>query len=209
MYHRGPFTPRGDVPRGYGPLARLDPHTPPESAPAMDPAGRTVLYVGEDLATSACEVFGETGEALLCPAYRVALLRPTRQRILYDLSAPGSAMAIGALPSLANGDYPRGLTQAWARAVYEDDPTGRHVDGIRYRSAYNDGLALALWDSMGTVTVVRDGRNVEQDFPLAHGPVLDRLAVAMRPRHVTLALVAAGDCPLCRDVLPTGTAPAT
>jgi len=104
-----------------------------------------VLYAGQDLATSACEVFGEAGEAQLCPAWRVALLRPARPLSLLDLTAPGSAMAIGALPSLAGGAYPRQLTQAWARAVYEDDPTGSHVDGVRYRSAYNGGLALALW----------------------------------------------------------------
>lgn len=39
-------------------------------------------------------------------------------------------MGIGALPSLATGDYPRGRTQQWARAIYEDQPVaGRAARG--------------------------------------------------------------------------------
>jgi hypothetical protein len=67
VYHREARTPRGDTARTFGPLARFDPHTPDPAHPAVDPAGRSVLYVGDGLATSACEVFGETGEALICP----------------------------------------------------------------------------------------------------------------------------------------------
>lgn len=146
VYHRGVFAPSGQSPRTNGPRARLDPHTPPSDAPAEDPAGRSVLYVGDSLATSACEVFGAAGEARICPSYRVALLRPVGGISCFDLTAAGSAMTIGALPSLADGAYPRSLTQDWARAIYEDDPTGQHVDGIRYTSAYNGGRSLALWE---------------------------------------------------------------
>lgn len=181
----------------FGPLGRFDPHTAPPDAPAVDPAGRSVLYVGEDLVTSACEVFGEAGEALLCPAWRVALLRPTRPRTLFDLTAPGSAMAIGALPSLADGPYARGLTQQWARAIYEDDPTGRHVDGVRYRSAYDGGLALALWDSAGTAATVTDADLIEQDHRLTHPAVLDRLEAGLARRHIVVSMVASPDCPRC------------
>jgi len=156
-----------------------------------------VLYVGQDLATSACEVFGAAGEARLCPAWRVALLRPTRQHTLFDLTAPGAAMAIGALPSLADGPYARELTQQWARAIYEDDPTGRHVDGVRYRSAYNGGLALALWDTLGKVAVVSDADRVEQDFRLTHPEVVDRLEAALVARHIVVTRVVSADCPRC------------
>jgi len=199
VYHRSRHTPRGDTPRGFGPLARFDPHTPPAAAPGIDPQGRTVLYAGQDLATSACEVFGEAGEAQLCPAWCVTLLRPVRPLTLFDLTAPGSAMAIGALPSLADGPHPRPLTQAWARAVYEDDPTGGHVDGIRYRSAYNSGLALALWDSSGRVTAAQDAAGVEQDFALRHPSMLSRLETAMAPRHIVLTMTDSDDCPQCRS----------
>lgn len=197
VYHQGPHTPSGDSPRSYGPLARFDPHTSPAAVPAIDPNGRTVLYAGQDLATSACEVFGEAGEARLCPASRVALLRPARQLAMLDLTAPGSAMAIGALPSLADGPYPRQLTQAWARAIYDDNPTGNHVDGLRYRSAYNHGLALALWDSAGQVIVAKDAGGLEQDFALRNPRMLARLKAAMAPRHIVVTTVDEVDCPQC------------
>jgi RES domain len=104
-----------------------------------------VLYVGVDLATSLCEVFGQTRGALLCPRWRVARLQPTASRVVFDLCSPGAAMAIGALPALADAQLPRTLTQEWARAIYEDQPAQRRVTGIRYRSAYNGDYSLALW----------------------------------------------------------------
>jgi len=93
--------------------------------------------------------------------------------------------------------YPRQLTQAWARAVYQDDPTGRHVDGIRYRSAYNSGLALALWDSEEHVVVVQDAAGAEQDFALRHRQMLGRLEAAMAARHIVITLLDPADCPQC------------
>ncbi len=197
VYHQGPYALQANSPRRFGPLARFDPHTPPVTAPDIDPHGRTVLYAGADLATSACEVFGEAGEARLCPAWRVALLRPTRALTVFDLTAPGSAMAIGALPSLADGPYPRHLTQTWARAIYDDDPTGHHVTGIRYRSAYNHGLALALWDSTGQVVVVHDATGLDQDFALRDPPMFARLETALASRHIVVTTLDAADCPLC------------
>jgi hypothetical protein len=38
---------------------------------------RRILYVGEDLATSASEVFGESGTAQICPRYRTSRCCPT------------------------------------------------------------------------------------------------------------------------------------
>ena len=155
-----------------------------------------------DLATSACDVFGETGEALLCPSYRVALLRPTKQLTLFDLRAPGSALSIGAVPALANGEYPRAQTQtqtqAWARAIYEDDPLGVHADGVLHRSAYNGGDTVGLWDSTGKVTVVRDEAGSAQDYPLTHPEVRARLLVAMAPRHITVRTNPASARSRCR-----------
>lgn len=157
-----------------------------------------MLYVGAALATSASEVFGEAGEALLCPAWRVALVRPTRALTLFDLTAPGAALSIGALPSLADGDYPRAVTQAWARAIYEDNPTGARVDGIRYRSAYNGGSALALWDCANEISVVAasTGR-APQDFQLTHPLVLARLLEEMAKRRIRITEVGSNDCPRC------------
>lgn len=153
-----------------------------------------MLYLGADLATSASEVFGEDGEARLCPRWRVALLRPTRPIALLDLIAPGTAMALGGLPSLADGPHPRVMTQRWARAVYEDRPAGPEVSGIRYTSAYDGGRALVLWDGVGQVQTISAG-GVAQDFALSEGEVLGRLTAAMTTRQITLTRVDA--CPRC------------
>ena len=41
--------------------------TTPPTPRVVDTTGRRILYVGEDLATSACEVFGDAGIAAICP----------------------------------------------------------------------------------------------------------------------------------------------
>lgn len=196
VYHQAPHTPNGAAHRTYGPLHRFDPHTPDPSRPAVCPAGRSVLYVGEDLATSACEVFGETAEAALCPQFRVALLRPTGRIRVQDLLSPGAAMSIGALPALADADLPRALTQEWARAILEDQPSGR-VHGVLYRSAYNAGRSLALWNCETTVETVIAGGGV-QDFPLTSTPVYGQLLVSMRARGVDVKLISSDQCTRCR-----------
>jgi hypothetical protein len=66
VYHLGKHVPDGITFRRYGPKARFDHHLPADPA-VVDKTGRRVLYVGEDLATSACEVFGEAGVAAICP----------------------------------------------------------------------------------------------------------------------------------------------
>ena len=75
-------------------------------------------------------------------------------------------MAIGALPLLADGSEPRPLTQEWARAIYDDRPAGSEVTGIRYRSGYNFGYSLALWDCDGGVEIVRDAQGRLQEMAL-------------------------------------------
>ena len=196
VYHRETRTPRGDTARTFGPLARFDPHTPDPGHPSVDPTGRSVLYVGDGLATSACEVFGEAGEALICPSWRVALLEPvTRQRLL-DLVRPGSAMAIGALPTLGDGALPRSLTQEWARAIYEDHPLGAPAAGIRYRSAYNAGIALALWDNTGKILVLGDN-GTDADVPLNHPGMLIRLKTLLMERQIVIRTIPRADCPRC------------
>ncbi|MGY4709196.1 RES family NAD+ phosphorylase [Mycolicibacterium sp. CBM1] len=183
--------------RRYGPLYRLDHHHQADP-PADDPTGRRVLYVGQDLATSACEVFGEAGVAAICPRYRVAVLAPTSALALFDLTAPGAALAIGALPSLATGNEPRSLTQQWARAIFEDQPSGPQVCGVRYRTAYNFGYAAALWDCDDRVDAVRDNFGAVQDFALGDPRVLLRLQVALRERRIAVTTIPAGQCPACQ-----------
>lgn len=173
----------------------LRPHTPEPEKPAVCPQGRTVLYVGEDLATSACEVFGESRAARLCPQYRVALLRPTRPIAVQDLITAGAAMSIGALPALADGDLARQLTQEWARAILEDAPSGP-VRGIAYRSAYNGGQSLALWNCEDSVETLTSG-GVAQDYALASPEMYGRLLAALRGRHIDVNRVSSEDCKHC------------
>jgi RES domain len=196
VYHRGTHTPDGITFRRYGPLYRFDHHHAVDP-PALDPDGRRILYVGADLATSACEVFGGAGTASVCPNYRVCITAPVRKLAMFDLAHTGAAMAIGALPALADGNEKRSLTQQWARAIYEDRPAGPRIAGIRYRSAYNGGSSLALWDCDGDIEVLRDARGVLQDFALDDPRIFGRFQNAMTDRHINVAKVSARACNIC------------
>jgi hypothetical protein len=197
VYHRSVNTPDGVTFRPFGPLYRLD-HHHESIPPQIDPTGRRILYVGEDLATSASEVFGEAGVATICPSYRVSIVTPTRRLPLFDLASTGAAMAIGALPSLADGNEPRFLTQQWARAIFEDHPAGRDVCGVRYRSAYNFGCSLALWDCDDSVEIARDSSGQIQDLALADPRVLRRLQIEMRKRRISVTTIPESECSTCQ-----------
>lgn len=101
---------------------------------------------------------------------------------MFNLAAKGAAMAIGALPALGDGNEARSLTQQWARAIYEDQPAGPEITGIHYRSGYNSGQALALWDCDADVEVVPDDGGHQQDIalddPRIRSAVLAQLSTA-------------------------------
>lgn len=151
--------------------------------------------MADALATGACEVFAPAGVVVLCPRWRVAVVEPTRQARLLDLLAPGAAMAVGALPQLTDGEVPRALTQDWARAIYEDRPTGGPVDGVRYRSAYRAGTALALWDSGPWALTRRDRNGDPLDIALDSPQGYPRLLTAMTA--VGLEVIRVPECALC------------
>jgi hypothetical protein len=196
VYHRGSHTPDGITFRRYGPLHRFDHHHAVDP-PALDTDGRRILYVGEDLATSACEVFGEVGVASVCPNYRVCITAPAHKLAMFDLARRGAAMAIGALPALADGNEKRLLTQEWARAIYEDRPAGPKIVGIHYRSAYNGGRSLALWDCDRDIEVLRDARGLLQDFSLDDPRIFGRFQKAMADRHISVEKVPKTACKIC------------
>lgn len=197
VYHQSAHTPDGVTFRPFGPLYRLDHHRE-ASPPQLDPAGRRVLYVGADLPTSASEVFGEAGIATICPRYRLAVVTPTKPVALFDLTKAGAAMAIGALPTLADGNEARALTQQWARAIFEDQPAGSAVRGVRYRTAYNFGYSIALWDCDDSVEVACDSAGRLQDRALDHPAILRRFQVEMRRRRIGVTTVPESACALCR-----------
>jgi len=117
---------------------------------------------------------------------------------MFDLARKGAALAIGALPSLADGSELRALTQEWARAIYEDRPAGPEATGVRYRTGYNFGYSLALWDCDDGVEIVRDAGGRLQDMALNDVRVLLRLQVQMRKRLIDVTTVSSDDCSECR-----------
>jgi hypothetical protein len=201
VYHHDKYATDGATFRQFGPKARFDHHDPADP-PVVDTNGRRTLYVGGDLATSACEVFGAAGVAAICPSYRVSIIAPTTTLTMYDLVAKGAAMAIGALPALGDGDEPRSLTQQWARAIYEDQPAGPEITGIHYRSAYNSGESLALWDCDASVDVVSDDAGRRQDLALDDLRLLGRLQVELKRRQINVTTVPSTDCSECKKAAP-------
>ncbi|QTJ70819.1 RES family NAD+ phosphorylase (plasmid) [Rhodococcus sp. ZPP] len=158
--------------------------------------GRSVLYVAGNVATAVGEVFGDYPAAAVCPRFRVALLRPTAPLAVLDLRGQGAAMRIGALPSLATGDYPRPRTQAWARAIYEDQPVARQrIHGVYYDAAHSNGPALALWNTESRIEVVRSARGEVQDFALADPRMWPRIVDAAVSMGMRADLVP--DCHIC------------
>jgi hypothetical protein len=198
IYHREAHTPNGHVGRPFGPLYRFDHHEADASGEAqVDPLGRSVLYLGEDLLTCANEVFGEAEEAPLCPNFRIARIAPLRDLTLFDLQAPGAARSIGALPSLGSGNEKRNLTQEWARAIESDQPTGEQLNGILYRSAYHHGLAMALWDADNAVATAEDSTGQAWDRPLRDSRILPQLLTALATTPIVVRFVEAAHCRRC------------
>lgn len=197
IYHLSQHTPDGVTHRSYGPLHRLDHHLPDgDGRPHESTDGRAVLYVAGNLITAVGEVFGDYPEAAVCPNHRVALVRPTDPIHLLDLRGQGAAMRIGALPSLATGDYPRARTQEWARAIYEDQPVARTtVRGVYYDAAHSNGPALALWNTNGAVEVLRSDRGQVQDVALADPRMWPRVVSAAAALGMRVDVVAR--CPSC------------
>ena len=142
-------------------------------------------------------MFGEAGIAAICPRYRVSIVTPTVPLPLFDLASRGAALAIGALPTLADGNEPRALTQQWARGIFEDRPAGADICGVRYRTAYNFGYSLALWDCDDSVAIARDCAGHVQDLPLDDPHILRRPQVQMRKRRIAVTTVTEDECAIC------------
>ena len=197
IYHRSKHTPDGITHRSYGPLHRLDHHVPSEAGkPRHSTDDRSVLYVAGNLTTAVGEVFGDYPGASVCPNYRVALVRPIEPVHILDLRGQGAAMRIGALPSLATGDYPRRRTQEWARAIYEDQPVARKtVRGVYYSAAHSAGPAIALWDTDDAVEVLHDSGGHVQDLALAEPRIWPRVVTTAASLGMPADLVAR--CPSC------------
>jgi hypothetical protein len=197
IYHRDKHTPFPTFRRTYGPLKRFDHHRP-VWPPAEDPDGRSVIYAASELQTAGAEVFGEFGNARVCPSYRVARIVPGAIAELLDLTGAG-AMWAGTRPSLGSGDIPYDLSQAWARAIYEDRPASPEVCGIHYTGSHEEGECLCLWDTGPSIYVERNAAGVAFDDALLDSRVFSIFLTAMTKLPITVERVAFDECISCLD----------
>jgi hypothetical protein len=86
----------------------------------------------------------------------------------------------------------------WARAIFEDEPAGPGVCGVRYRTAYHFEYSVALWDCDDRVEIVRDTAGRIQNFALDHPRMLGRFQGEMRKRRISVTAVPESDCSLCQ-----------
>ena len=88
--------------------------------------------------------------------------------------------------------------QQWARGIFEDQPAGPDVCGVRCRTAYNFGYSLALWDCDDSVEIVHDSAGRVQDLALDNPRVLGRLQVEMRKRRIDVTTIPESECSTCQ-----------
>ncbi|WP_370512243.1 hypothetical protein [Skermania sp. ID1734] len=121
-------------------------------------------YVAGNLTTAVGEAFGAFPTATICPNYRLhSSIRRARCRARPLQSTKRDANR--RIPSLATGDYLRGRTQEWARAIYEDQPVARrHIHGIYYVAAHSIEPALAVWNTELHVRVTSRLRRAHARF---------------------------------------------
>jgi hypothetical protein len=199
VFHQGDHCPAPTTRRAHGPMTRFDHHTiheipgvPPP--PRKCPDGRTIIYLARTMRTALAEVFDDLGTAAVCPGYRIAALHIEEDCRVQDLTGTGCTL-LGALPSLCTADLPRGRSQEWARAIAEDQPGGPSIDGVRYTSAHDEGLCLALFERSPALVEVHHG-----DFPAGGLPLLDipdRVSTALRAVGVPFRILDAKDCRRC------------
>lgn len=72
-----------------------------------------------------------------------------------------------------------------------------HLDGIRYRTAYDGGAALVLWDSERLVEVVTSSGGEVQDLALSDPRVLSRATAGLNRRRVVVRTCGPDECPRC------------
>jgi hypothetical protein len=200
VYHAHPAY-SGRQHRLFGPLNRFDHQIRDgHQQPKVQPDGRGVIYLAENLGTALAEAFQSQGvEVGVCPNMRAVAMAPVTPTDLLDLTGDG-LMKIGALAGLASGYYARRLTQRWGRAVYEDLEA---YAGIRYRGAHQNGLCVVGWERTGPLAF-----DPADDHPL-DGPLWDRLTVALADQGRTALKIDVLDCPDCQRDGTTSRLPAS
>jgi hypothetical protein len=150
VFHLDRWNPEASTRRTYGPIGRFDHHESLGGGAQESPSGRSVIYLGDSVATCALEVFcdenGTIGEVAICPRWTVAEVYLAAESVLFqDLRGAGAA-ELGALGALASGQVHRSCSQEWARAIYDQTPYDGIV-GVLYNGMKGGGDCLAMWDT--------------------------------------------------------------
>ncbi len=159
---------RWQQPRHYGPLAdvRFDHHRPP---PGSD-ARRSVWYAATSLVGALSESFGRAGFVDRDAGRRVAVVRAATAIPLLDLVGVGARSVSLTQEIAATTEY--AVTQAWARAVYDQYP---RLHGIRWRGRQAGSICVVLTDRARG-----GGLTLESDHSIDDPAVWPRIARAAR-----------------------------
>ena len=196
IYHRDYYTRSATHRRDYGPLARFDHHTPPATAAAVCPKGRSVTYIAETVRAAASEVFSATEVFGVCPNWRLAWLKTSATMTLQNLVGTG-AMALRTKPSLGSGaEVAREDSQEQARRIYSEHG---HLAGIRYTGSHEEGRCLVLWDRAPDLVVVEDGE-IDCDASIAEDDeTWAEVIEAYAPTGFMLERIPESECGYCRE----------
>jgi RES domain len=143
-----PHTVSAQTFRYYGPLpqGRFDHHSPAGESPGPD-GKRGIYYAGEKPWDCLIEVSSPDGVVKIVNQY-IADLVVSRDLLLLDLRDDGAEGIYADATIAKTGE--RELTQEWARYIYDNSSHfgqgGLPVDGLIYRNAHNEGLAVALFE---------------------------------------------------------------
>jgi hypothetical protein len=193
LWHPSEHTQSAIDRRGYGPLYRFDPHVTPSPDPGNCLEGRSVLYMGEELATAVCETLAREASAVeICPAWQVSILAFQGATSLIDLGI--SADDLGAPEDLGDAHVASyANTQEWARAIHEDlSPSGIRYHSCRHRGVSGNrlGVNAVLWETAPSPTLIKEEA-------LHAGGVWERVITALDRAGVGAAKVEKDKCRRC------------
>lgn len=157
--------------RYNGPRQRFDHHegvgTRPKRGPADDPH-RGIWYGALNLTCCVAEVFGQRRR--ITPGdCEVAIVTLVRDLTLIDLV--DHPMKAGTIAAIAQTEH-HFKSQDWARGIYQY-PGLEHVDGIYYRAAYTNHLAVALFERAQSALNYARADVIRLDDPLLRPALLD------------------------------------